>query len=52
MLRLNEEDLGTGNLLLYQNKLFEDFSDDYNGTIIILKSDCDKEFGFFIANKF
>ena len=48
LLRLNEEDLNEGNLKEFQKDLWKDFCNNYNGTIIIIRSDFGKNFAFFI----
>ena len=51
-LRLNEQHLSEGSIKEYQTQLFKDFSDDYNGTIIIVRSNHYKEFVFFMPHRF
>ena len=36
---------------MYQKKLFEDFEGDYNGTIVIIRSNHGKLFGCLIPDK-
>ena len=51
LLRLNMKNLKINNLENYQKKLWKDFEDDYNGTIIIVKSNYNKEFAYFIPDR-
>ena len=46
--RLNKDQLKGGNLQEFQKKLWKDFQDDYNATFVIVRSNMDKKFGFFI----
>ena len=39
LLKLNKESIKKGNLKKYQKKLFADFKNNYDGTIIITSSD-------------
>ena len=50
LLRLNEQILSKGNLKEYQINLWKDLSDEYYGTVIIIRSDFKKNFGFFTPN--
>lgn len=51
LLRLNQQNLNKGNLENYQKKLWKDFEDDYNGTIVIVRSNFDKEFAYFMPDR-
>ena len=51
LLKLNQQTLNQGNLKDYTKKLWKDFENNYNNTMIIIKSNFDKEFVFFFANK-
>jgi len=51
LLRLNMKNLNINTLKNYQKKLWKDFEDDYNGTIIIVKSNYKKEFAYFISDR-
>ena len=52
LLILGGEDLSQGNLKTHQRMLWEQFKDNYNGTIVIVKTNFGKEFAFFIPEQF
>ena len=52
LLRLNNEILSKGNLYNYQKRLWDDSQqEDFNGTIVIIRSKLNKKFGYFIPTK-
>ena len=51
VLRINHKDLSQGNLIDYQILLREYFKNDYSSTLVIIRSNFDKEFVFFIPNR-
>ena len=49
LLRLNKEDLENGKFLNdHQRWLKQQFECNYDGTLVIVRSDFDKEFAFYI----
>ena len=52
LLGLDGEDLKEGNLKTHQKTLWKDFENEFNATFLIVKSDFDKEFAFYIPCKF
>jgi hypothetical protein len=48
--RLNKEDLEQGNLYNHQRYLWQLFEGNYNGFLIILRSNFGKEFAFYIPH--
>ncbi len=50
LLRLHEQDLEQGNLLNHQKWLSKQFGRNYNGTLVIIRSNFCKEFGFYIPH--
>ena len=51
VLRINHKDLSQGNLIDYQILLREYFKNDYSSTLVIIRSNFDKEFVFFVTVK-
>ncbi len=52
LLRLHKEDLERCNLKKHQRWLWKQFEGNYNGFLIILKSNFGKVFAFYIPSKF
>ncbi len=50
LLRLHGEDLEQGNLENHQRWLWQQFEGNYNGTLIIVRSNFGKEFAFYIPH--
>ena len=42
LLRLTQENLSKGNLKTHQIKLWTEFEDGYNGTLVIVRNNLDK----------
>ena len=52
LLRLNNEILSKGNLYNYQKRLWDDSQqEDFNGTIVIIRSKLNKKYAYFIPSK-
>jgi hypothetical protein len=51
LLRLSHQNLISGNLGEFQEEVWKEF-EEYSGTIMIIRSDFDKNIAFFIPNKF
>lgn len=52
LLRLNEENLKHNSVHEFETKLWLNFKDDYQGILIIIKSNMGKDFAFYIPHKF
>ena len=50
LLRLHGEDLSEGNLKNHQRLLWEKFEGNYDGTIVIIRSNFGKELIFYIPH--
>ncbi len=48
LLNIHGENLSQGNLKNYQRWLWKQFEDNYNRTLIIVRSNLGKEFAFYI----
>ena len=51
LLRLSRQNLISGNLREFQKEVWKEF-EEYSGTIVIIRSDFDKNSAFFIPKKF
>lgn len=51
-MRLNNQKLEQGSLHEYQTTLAENFWDDYQAMLIIIRSNFGKYFAFFVPHKF
>ncbi len=52
LLTLDSKDLIKGNLKIYQQQLWKQFKDNYNGTLVIVRSNYGKDFAFFVPEQF